>query len=72
MHRTVLNNQQTLLLKTLNQRLEAIPGSSTETIESIKSVLCLCAHLDARKKQNLILDVLKLVLKNQDGTDLND
>ena len=72
MHRTVLNNQQTLLLKTLNQRLEAIPGSSKETIESAKSVLCLCAHLDTRKKQNLILDVLNLALKNQDGTDLND
>ena len=72
MHSTVLNNQQTLLLKTLNQRLEAIPGSSKETIESAKIVLCLCAHLDTRKKQNLILDVLNLALKNQDGTDLND
>jgi hypothetical protein len=72
MNRTVLNNQQTLLLKTLNQKLEAMTSSSLETIDSAKSVLCLCAHLDTRKKQNLILDVLNLALKNQDGTDLNE
>lgn len=58
-----INKPSNLILTTLNSALSAIRNNTSESFDLARAVLHLVAHLEQRRKQTLIFDVLGSVLK---------